>query len=228
VDDMKRLETWLYIIDPVQKRVFGIEKGKSSTVLDEKLRDEYVKNLPQPPIRTASQVVKISEYAFEEKHAYKAKSYRNYFFSENAAQRLMGNGIPEIPRYADIFQSLILLDSQSGLTYFSFQYTKLNEQMVSGFLSAMDSFVSVVSGESQLEEINYKGFIITAAMGERIKVVAILNKSGGIAFKERLHVLVSAFEKRFAPELALFYDTGDKTIQTPAAIEEFIKHILSI
>lgn len=226
--DMKRLHTWLYIIDPVQKHVFGVGKGKTSKNEDSTLRDEYITNLPPTPLRTASQVVKISKYAFEEKHAYKHKSYRKFFFSSQAVNKMMEHSKLIAPMFIDIFRSLIILDKKSGLTIYSYQQKDVDEQMIGGFLTAFDSFVSTVSGSTKLEEINYQGFTINAALGNRIKVISILTKSGGQIFKERLAVFTQLFEQKLYNELEIFFETGKSIISYEDRIIPLIKTTLSI
>ncbi|WP_371804613.1 hypothetical protein [Candidatus Lokiarchaeum ossiferum] len=226
--DMKRLHTWLYIVDPVQKRVFGVEKGKTSKNEDSNLRDEYITNLPSTPLRTASQVVKISKYAFEEKYAYKHKIYRKFFFSDQAVSKMMEHSKLIKPMFIDIFRSLIILDKKSGLTIYSYKQKDVDEQMVGGFLSAFDSFVSSVSGSTKLEEINYQGFTINAILGKKIKVISILSKSGGQIFKERLSVFTKLFEQKLNEELDLFYETGQSIASIDHLIVPLIKSTLSI
>jgi len=79
IEDMKKLNCWVYVVDPVQMRVFGLLKGGKSDRQKEVLRDEYIKQLPAQPIRATSQVVKISKYGFNEKESYKPKNFSLFY-----------------------------------------------------------------------------------------------------------------------------------------------------
>ena len=62
----------------------------------------------------------------------------------------------------------------------------LDELMISGFLSAMDSFIKELSGEtSTLNEVDYQNFKINATMGKYVKVFTLTNESVDDAFRER-------------------------------------------
>ena len=60
-----------------------------------------------------------------------------------------------------------------------------------------------------LKEINYKGFIIQAAYGEKIKMALFLTKTGDKVLKERLEYFIKDFEEKYRTEIETFIVTGD-------------------
>ena len=224
MEDMKRAGAWVYILDPVQKRVFGVMKGRKSKSKDEQILQRFIRQLPQTPLRAPSQVVKISEYAFEEKHAYKPKDIHTYIIRESAEI------FAREAKYHKIFKSLLILGKQSGLMLHSFSESSSDEnnQMISGFISALDSFVHELSGSSGMKEISYKGFSIYAGVGELVKIIAITTRSVDKAFIERLGFLTTEFESRYSKEINIFLTTGSATLKENKEINTFIAKILDV
>lgn len=230
IGDMKKLNTWLYIISPRQKQIFGITKGNKSKAIDSDLQARFIQNLPHTPIRTPSQVVDISKYDFSERKAYKPKEYQIYkldtqlieLLEQKDYQACSDDGI------AENFKSLIIIDKETSLSIYNYSKEQVEDQLISGFLSAMDSFVENLSGKSSLEEINYQGFMINAAEGNKIKIIAILSKATSRAFKERLKTLTTFFEDKFSSELIVFKKTADQSIFKRHEIDDLICNMLSI
>ncbi|WP_371804612.1 hypothetical protein [Candidatus Lokiarchaeum ossiferum] len=209
--DMKKLNCWLYVVDPVQEQIFGILKGGKSKREVEELRNAYISKLPSTPIRAASQVVKISKYAFSEKQSYRPKDVQLFYIPENS-HNLMEASKKNL-KYQDIFKNLLIISNDSGLSMFS-HATKLgmplNELMISGFLSAMDSFIEEISGgKGMLNEVDYQNFKINAAVGKYAKMFAITSDSVDDSFRERLNYLNNYLEERYQTEIEGFIKTGN-------------------
>ena len=73
---------------------------------------------------------------------------------------------------------IMVAEKKSSLNVYDQVFTKqkLDPTLISGFLSAMDSFVSEIGGTTSMNEINYKGFYVHAAYGQYIKLALFLSK----------------------------------------------------
>lgn len=230
IADMKRLHTWLYIISPRQKRIFGVTKGSKSKSIDSDLQTMFIQNLPHTPIRTPSQVVNISKFDFSERKAYKPKEYQIYRINSQLINQLEENQFQACSEndIAKNFKSLIIIDKNSSLSLYKYSKDDLEDQLISGFLSAMDTFVENLSGKSSLEEINYQGFMINAGEGKLIKVIVILSKTTTREFKERLKTFTAYFEDNFTNEIMQFKKTADQSVFNKEKIDDLVCHMLSI
>lgn len=230
IADMKRINTWLYIIDPVQQRVLGVTKGKNSKARDSELRDRLISSLPQRPIRAGSQVIKISKYAFDERSAYKPKKIRMNYIDPIVSRHDHWSTQKKEKKYKNNFQMLLIMGRESGINIFSYSdsanETNINEQMISGFLTAIDSFVQTLSGSTGLQEISYKGFKICAEIGENIKIITILSESSDDIFRERLKYLVKQIESRFENQIKISLDTGEKILENNEDINKRLNSLI--
>ena len=228
IADMKRINTWLYIIDPVQKRVLGITKGKNSKARDSELRDRLIASLPQRPIRAGSQVIKISKYAFDERSAYKPKKIRMNYIDPIVSRHDYWSTQKKEKKYRNNFQTLLIMSKESGINIFSYSENKSssNEQLISGFLTAIDSFVQTLSGSTGLQEISYKGFKICAEIGENIKIITILSESSDDIFRERLKYLRKQIESRFENQIKISLETGEKILENNEVINQRLKNLI--
>jgi hypothetical protein len=134
------------------------------------------------------------------------------------------------PKYREIFRTLLIIDKISGLPLINYvrEDLSINEDLVSGFLSAMDSFISEISGAEGLNEINYKGFYIHAAYGKWIKLALFLSEPAKKGLKERLAYFLQDFEDRFSEEIKKFMDTANTTYFDPEKIYPDINDILDV
>ena len=85
----------------------------------------------------------------------------------------------------------------------------ISELMLSGFLSAIDTFIQEVGGGTGLQEINYQNFKINSHVGENIRTVVITSQSVDDAFRERLRYLTYVVENEFQKSINLFIETGN-------------------
>ncbi|KKK41409.1 hypothetical protein LCGC14_0645580 [marine sediment metagenome] len=230
IADLEKSNTWFYVIDPLHQKIFGILKGKKSKNYDSALRDEYLKNLPHEPIRAPSRLVKISNYYFSESESYNPKSFVMYGFHPKEEVMKEEHTKSKKPKYKDIFRSLIIIDKTTGLPLISHtdEKFKIEQDLVSGFLTAMDSFVSEIGGTTSMKEISYKSFYIHAAYGKWVKLALFLSKPAKQSLKERLIYLLTEFESHYEEEIQYFQTTGNISIFDEKKITTTIKDILDI
>ncbi len=229
VNQLEKLNSWLYIIDPIKKRIIGVMKGSKSKSVEIKMRDDFLKNLPTQPFRSPSQLSKFSKYEFNEKNAYKLKNTRNFGLNSDYIEGINENLIKDLNKYREFFQSLLIVDKNSGLTLYSYskEEAKFDDLMVSGFLSAVNSFAAELSGTSGLEELNYKGFVIYEKVGKSIKTIAVMSKSADPSFKERLSKLTSFYETKYVQEIEHFTKSGETILESPK-MNSFIQRYLGV
>jgi hypothetical protein len=230
IGDMERLNIWLYIVDPLKKRIFGVIKGKKSKDHNQDLRDEYIQKLPREPIRAPSQVVKFSKYDLTDAETYKASKFTLFeLLSENEHEKLMKTPISE-PRYKKIFRNLLIIEKDSGISVFSYsnEIAVMDDNLISGFLSAIDHFMSEVGGSSSLEEIDYKGFFVQATYGEYVKIAIFLSEPADQIFKERLSYFIKKFEKKYGKQIEEFKLTGNVSVFVNKELISLAKEILEI
>ena len=230
IADMEKSNTWFYVIDPLHQKIFGILKGKKSKNYDSALRDDYLQNLPHEPIRAPSRLVKISNYYFSESESYNPKSFVMYGFHPKEEIMKEDHTKNKKPRYKEVFRSLIIIDKTTGLPLISHsdEKFKIEHDLVSGFLTAMDSFVSEIGGTTSMKEINYKSFYIHAAYGKWVKLALFLSKPAKQSLKERLKYLLTEFESHYREEIEYFQTSGNITVFDEKKIKTIIKDILDI
>ena len=234
IKDMEQHNVWLYVIDPIHIRIYGITKGKKSKDYDLDIRDTYMKQLPHDSIRSPSQVVKISKYAFNENESYKSSLFSLYEIMCEDSYSPFVMDRPEIesrkPKYRDSFKTLMVIDKIAGIPImvFSGEKQKVEDGLVSGFLTAMDGFVSEIGGSDSLKEINYKGFYVQAAYAESIKIALFLSKPSDQVLQERLAFFIEYLERKWEKEIGKFRNTGETSIFDQEDFEQDSKRFLEI
>ena len=228
--DMEKLKAWLYVINPIHQNILGIIKGKKSKVHDTTIRDEFIKKLPREPIRTPSQLANISQYHFKESESYNSKNFVMFELFPMEKMILEDHGAKKKPVFKQTFRSLMIIDKDSGLNIFSYssEDVSMEKELISGFLSAMDSFVSEIGGSTSMNEINYKGFYVHAAYGKYIKLALFLSKPANQSLKERLAYFLNQFEEHYHDQILQFRKTGNTAVFDNYRIIEIIKEILSV
>lgn len=230
LSDMQKLRTWLYVVDPIHQRILGISKGKKSKFHDIKIRDEYIQKLSHEPIRAPSRLTKISKYYFKEGKAYNPKSYIMFEYLPKEILLTEDHSIVAKPKFNDIFRSLLIIDPLSGISMISHSSEDYptDKELISGFLSAMDSFVSEIGGTTSMKEINYKGLYIHAAYGQMVKLALFLSEPAHQSLKERLVYFLNHFEKHYHDQIEAFKRTANITVFDNQKISTLIREILSI
>jgi hypothetical protein len=228
--DMENLNAWLYVIDPIHQKILGITKGKKSKVHNTDIRDEFIKKLPREPIRTPSQLANISQYSFKESESYNPKDFVMFELFPMEKLLLEDHAKKIKPEFKDTFRNLMIIDKDSGLNIFSYssENVSMEKELISGFLSAMDSFVSEIGGSASMNEINYKGFYVHAVYGQYIKLALFLSKPANQSLKERLAYFLNQFEEHYHDQILKFNKTGNTAVFDNYKIVELIKEILSV
>ncbi|MFX1525589.1 MAG: hypothetical protein ACFFCC_18930 [Promethearchaeota archaeon] len=228
--DMQKLRAWLYVVDPIHQKIYGILKGKKSKYHDTQIRDDYIQKLPREPIRAPSRLINISKYHFKESEAYNPKSYTMFELLSKEALLTEDHSITVKPRFKNIFRSLLIIDLSSGITMISHSSEDypVDKELISGFLSAMDSFVSEIGGTTSMKEINYKGLYIHAAYGKEVKMALFLSRPANQSLKERLIYLLNQFEEHYHDQVNEFKKSARITVFDNQKISTLIKELLSI
>jgi len=228
--DMENLNAWMYVIDPIHQKILGIMKGKKSKVHDTSIRDEFIKKLPHKPVRTPSQIVKISKYHFKESESYNPKNFVMFELFPKEELILKDHAVTVKPKFKETFRNLMIIDKDSGLNIISYSSEEISmeKELISGFLSAMDSFVSEIGGTTSMKEISYKGFYVHAAYGQYIKFALFLSRPARKNLKERLAYLLNQFEEHYHDQILQFTKTGNTAVFNKDRIVELIKEILSV
>lgn len=226
--DMRELNCWVYVVDPSRKIVYGVIKGKKNEDYDPEIRNGFIKKLPREPMRAPSQVIKLSDYYFNEQNSFDSINFRLFdIYNDLEHNKLMLKESKQ-PKYSEIFRDLIIMEKTSGTPILNYASDNFKEQaLVSGFLSAMDSFVSQIGG-SKMEQINYKGFYVQASYGNDIELVCFLFKPSDPSFKERLNYLTNLLETHYQEEIQLFKKTSDANLFNEDEILSITKEILDI
>ena len=230
IKDMEKLRVWLYVVNPVNKKIYGITKGKTSKDQDSDLRDNYIKKLPREPIRAPSQVVDISKYEFNESESYKSKNFVRFEISAEHDVAIIRDRETQEKKYVKNFRTLMIIHKETGIPIFSYssEQSNLDDVLVSGFLTAMDNFVSEIGGTDSLNEINYKGFYVQAGYGENVKMAAFSLQPSDFAFKQRLEYLINEFEIEYDSQIQEFARTGNVAIFNTEAITKQVRKILDL
>ena len=233
INDMKKTGAWTYIIHPTHKRVIGVIKGKSSHTLEESEQQKFYDVVTVQPYRAPSQVMKISKYKFSEKYAYEPKNIRLFVDNLSEFEKEVVKKTSEdflIDAYSTHFKKLLVLSSLSGIPMFSSESEQGNvdDTLVSGFLTALDSFISQMSGKTTLEQIEYKGFVIYGHAEENTKFICIMDEKVDINFEQHLAYFGATFELQFKKEIEKFVKTGNMGIFNAALVTPLIRIILGI
>ena len=228
ISDMRKLNCWIYVVDPSRKIVYGVIKGKKNDDHDFEIRNEFMKKLPREAMRAPSQIIKLSDYKWDESNSFESLNFRLFdIYNDLEHNKLMLKETKK-PKYSEIFRDLIIIEKISGTPIINYASEHFKEQaLVSGFLTAMDSFVSHIGG-SKMEEINYKGFYVQASYGKDIELVCFLFKPSDASFKERLNYLTNLLETHYHEQIEMFKKTGDANLFNENEILSIIKEILDI
>ncbi|MBD3213663.1 MAG: hypothetical protein GF311_13725 [Candidatus Lokiarchaeota archaeon] len=227
--DMDQSNVWLYIIDPVRKTIHGIIKGKKSKDYNSDLRDKYIEQLPREPIRAQTRLKEISTFKFNEKQSYNPDDYCTFDLLDVLEHDRLVSAPDEESDYSKIFRNLMIIDRESKIPIFSYLSEKVKDQILfSGFLSAMDDFVSQIGDTTSLKEINYKGFYVQAAYGKSVKMALFLSDQADKSLKERVDFLLEYFESNFSEEIEKFRDSGDTSILKDEKILPIVRQFLNI
>jgi hypothetical protein len=232
IKDMEKLNVWLYVVDPLHKNVYGITKGKKNNN-DETLKQEVESNLPAQPIRAPSQLGKLSKYDFSERESYNSKRFSTFTILKSDIYGMYYEKAEPDHKFRDIFRSMLIIEPDSGLNVFSMsnEEQKVDDVVVSGFLSAIDSFAYEIGTKQEgvrQKEINYQGFIVEIISGDLLNVAIFLTKPANEILKERMSHFIFQFEKQFSDSIAEYKRTGNVAVFPENRIKELARDLLSI
>ena len=226
--DMKKLNCQLYVIDPSRKIIYALTKNKKNVAQNDGLRDIFVRKLPRVPMRAPSHVFELSDYYFNESNSYNPIDFRLFDIYNDLEHNKLLLKEEETPKYAEVFRDLIIMEITSGTPIISYASDNFKElALASGFLAAMDSFVTQIGG-SKMEEINYKGFYVQAAYGKSTKLACFLSIPADKSLKERLNHLIVLFEERYKDEIEEFKLSGNTELFDSRDIIYLIKEIIDV
>lgn len=226
--DMNQLNCWLYIVDPSRELIFGLLKGRKNNEYELTVRDEFIKNLPREPLRAPSQLMTLSDYTFNEFKSFNADHFGLFEVYDNLEHNMLILKDQETPKYTNIFRDLIIIEILSGTPIISYTSENFKEQaLASGFLTAMDSYISQIGG-TKLKEINYMGFYVQAAYGKSTKLACFLSEPADKSLKDRLKHLIDVFEEKYSNLIEKFRISGDTDLFNQDEIISLIKEILNI
>ncbi len=108
-------------------------------------------------------------------------------------------------RYTKIvIQYLMIIDKSSGLTLHEYNFTesKIDPDLLGGFLTAIQSFGSELSQtETSMTKLAYKNFEIALDDAENIRAALILKGQPIDSIIKKLNVYINEFESKFKKEL---------------------------
>ncbi len=212
VNYLENINVWLYVVDPFRKEVFGITKGKKSKDKVDQKQEEIIASLPEQPLRAPSDLKKFSKYQFSEKDSYKSSKFLLYEVTPESIEYAKNYREPVSPLNA-VFRALILVDLETNINISEFSNPEKNveEGLITAFLSAMDSFISEVTGGGEMQEIDYKGMSVTSHTGDKIKTILLLEKPANQITKDRMAHFTRFFEEIYQQEIENYRKTGDCT-----------------
>jgi hypothetical protein len=179
-------------------------------------------------MRAPSHVFELSDYYFNESNSYDPFDFRLFDIYNDIEHNKMLLKEEEPPKYAEVFRDLIIMEITSGTPIISYASDNFKElALASGFLAAMDSFITQIGG-SKMEEINYKGFYVQAAYGKSTKLACFLSIPADKSLKERLKHLISLFEERYEDKIEKFKLSGSTELFDSSEIIYLIKEIIDV
>lgn len=125
---------------------------------------------------------------------------------------------------------LLVIHRESGVAIFSASYTTetIEPALVSGFLQAITSFGSEISGkEGPIRLLRYKDLKISIQEGEYIRAALILKEDPSQRLLEILKHFVRFFDTNYRPHLHPFKGSVDPFKNTHSLIDDFFEITLS-
>ncbi|MFX1296604.1 MAG: hypothetical protein ACFFD2_17325 [Promethearchaeota archaeon] len=205
IEDMENYKAWLYIIDPSHAIIYALLKG-TDTSNKRKEKENELKNTLKSPLRGIDPHIQFSQYIFDKKFQYKSKSYMLFGKNEYPYKKLE---LLHMQQDINNLQYLIIFHKKRGTTLEAIRWTSqtIDPDLISGLISAIDSFGSSLSDSTGLEEISYKGFFISFVESDFIKACLLLNESPSPRLKELFIFAINKWESMFKDILENF--SGD-------------------
>ena len=120
------------------------------------------------------------------------------------------------------FHAIYFLDNLTGALFLSKKYTKdsefsSNEDLISGFLNALNLFIKEIKSKSksdEIQEINFQETRLLYARKERLLVIAITRKTNLQIERGILNEIVEDFYSRFKTSINQFNGIIDPRIES--------------
>lgn len=118
----------------------------------------------------------------------------------------------------DIFHAIYLVDNYTGALFVSNKYSSIsnfsntNEDLISGFLNAMNLFINEINVNEEIQEINFKQMRILYERKDRLMVIAISKKQDLQIEKYIVHEILTDFYFRFKKQITQFNGIIDPAI----------------
>ena len=202
IQDMSYIGAWLYIVDPVRGVIYNLLKGKNSSNKNKEKEQEMLNKL-KTPLRGIDTHIKFSKYTLDDRFQNKPKNYVLFGKNEYPPSKVE---LDSAKADQDNLQYLLFLKKDAGVTLDFIQWTEesLDKDLLSGFISAIESFGSSFSDSKGLEGIQYRGFTITFSDTTYLKACLFLKHTPSPRLKELLAFGVKKWETLFEYQITNF------------------------
>jgi len=122
-----------------------------------------------------------------------------------------------------ILTFLLIIDHTSGLTLFQHNFAgiELDPDLISGFLTAVQSFGSELSAEkTEMKKLAYKNFEIELNIGDHVRAALFLMGSSSKWLVKTLVTFINAFEQKFGDVLKDWHGDVSKFATAPTLVKE--------
>ena len=196
-----------YIIDPMRCMIYALLKEKD-IVKKVKKKEKKIMQQLKSPLRSPNLQIKRSKFEFDQKFQYKSKNFVVFNTNVYPANKVKLDFMDSDKKN---LQYLLILLKNKGIRLEFIEWTPdpINPDLLSGFITAIDSFGSNFSESDGLQEIRYKGFTITFVEGNSVKGCLFLKENPSPRLRELLEFGVTRWESHLTDEIENFY--GDLT-----------------
>ena len=143
------------------------------------------------------------------------------FRRENPNPKEYGFGIEKVSLQKSRFHAIYFLDNLTGALFLSKKYANdsefsSNEDLISGFLNALNLFIKEIKSQSErdeIQEINFQETRLLYARKERLLVIAITKKTNLQIERGILNEIAEDFYSRFENSINQFNGIIDPRIK---------------
>ncbi len=202
LNDIDAIDAWLYIIDPFHSVIYSVTKGRDTSNI-EKEKERELKRSLKFPLRPLDTEQEFSKYTFDKKFQDKPK---NYMIFGKTTYPIKPVSLELIDEDLLNLQYLLFIHKGKGMRFFSQNWTTeaLDTDLISGLISAIDTFGKSFSRAKGLKEIVYGGFTMYFAEGNYVKCCLFLKKPPSPRLKELLTFALGQWESRFKNDIINF------------------------
>ncbi len=199
---VREIGAWVYIVDPIRRIIYGLIKGNDNFKIN-KEKEKQLRDSINFALRPLDPNKKLSKYRFERTFQFKPKTFLIFGLNKHSYKHTY---LEFIEHDRTNLQYLLLLHRENGITinFFKWIPESLDPDLISGFISALDSFGNNFGETKGLQEIQYSGFTISFAQGQFMKACLFLKETPSPRLKELLYFLVYRWESLFEEEMKSF------------------------